>query len=431
MLCRGLSHLSDILDTKTKWAVIGFGLVLVAVVGVLMVHRAEDSENLNSDFMTYRAVGTAALTGSDIYAVKNSRGWPYVYPPPFAILMMPFAKMSIRTGSVIWYALSVILTGSAVQMCVTMVRGRGSVGRNLFWLYVLSCGMVLVWLVQGAVEGQATILMLWSSTVALYLSEHGRDISGGAALASAALLKAFPLALLAYFTWKHRWRFVMATMIALFVGGIVLPSLVYSWQRNLTYWQKWVATIAQPSLKDEALQPANKVNERVLTSDNRRNQALSAVLRRLGATQHAHLVTAAIGLMMALAIFLVARRTPPQRDLFIAAAWLAWVLVIAPLSHFHYHSLALLPMTLLAFLALVKTDPLLTTVARVTLIAYLLASFGTLTFDPLQYIGLLCWTTLGLWAVLLFVALRNEAPRHILTPVSSALSKGIQQEMLG
>jgi hypothetical protein len=128
---------------------------------------------------------------------------------------------------------------------------------------------------------------------------------------------------------------------------------------------------------------------------------------------------------------LVARRTPPQQDLFIAAAWLAWILVIAPLSHFHYHSLALLPMTLLAFLALVKTDPLLTTVARLTLIAYLLASIGTVAFDPLQYIGLLCWTTLGLWAVLLFVALRSEAPRHILTLASSAQSKGIQQEMLG
>jgi hypothetical protein len=40
-----------------------------------------------------------------------------------------------------------------------------------------------------------------------------------------------------------------------------------------------------------------------------------------------------------------------------------------------------------------------------------LASVSTLALPPLQYIGLLCWTTLGLWAVLLFVAARvRDAP---------------------
>ena len=63
--------------------------------------------------------------------------------------------------------------------------------------------MVLLWVGQGAVEGQATILTLWLLMVALYRSQRGSDISGGTALAWAGLLKAFPLALLAYFTWKN------------------------------------------------------------------------------------------------------------------------------------------------------------------------------------------------------------------------------------
>ena len=76
---------------------------------------------------------------------------------------------------------------------------------------------------------------------------------------------------------------------------------------------------------------------------------------RLGADQ-ARFLTAAIGLMMALAMLVVARRTQSQHDLLIAAAWLVWLLVIAPVSHFHYHMLVLLPMTVLAFLALVNID---------------------------------------------------------------------------
>src|SRR4029077_9077340 len=106
----------------------------------------------------------------------------------------------------------------------------------------------LLWMGQGAVEGQATILTLWLSMLALYRSQRGKDSSGGTALACVGFLKAFPLALLAYFTWEKRWRFVMATMTALIVGGIALPALVYGWQRNLTYWQGWGGGVSQTPL---------------------------------------------------------------------------------------------------------------------------------------------------------------------------------------
>src|SRR6201997_94721 len=220
MLCRSLAHGRDIVDSKMKWAVVGLALVMVFVLGVLMVHRAAFSTELNSDFVTYRAVGWAVLNGSDIYEVRNSRGWPYVYPPPFAILMTPFAEMSAFAGSIVWYVLSVILVVSSVQMGVTMVGALGRFGRNPFWLYTLSFVMVLPWVGQAAVEGQTTILTLWSLMVALYRSQRGRDISAGTALVCAGLIKVFPLALLVYFAWKRRWRLLVATMTALIVGGI-------------------------------------------------------------------------------------------------------------------------------------------------------------------------------------------------------------------
>src|SRR4029077_7530789 len=243
---------------------------------------------------------------------------------------------------------------------------------NPFWLYVLSFVMVLPWVGQAAVEGQTTILTLWLLMVALYRSRRGTDISGGTALACAGLIKVFPLALLAYFAWKRRWRLLGATMTALIVGGIALPGLVYGWQRNLTYWHEWVAAVAQPSLGVEALGLQSKVNDRVLSPENAQNQALRAVLWRLGAEKQARFLTVVVGSVMALAMLVFVRPTRSQQDLLIAAAWLAWIVVIAPVSHFHYHMLVLLPMTVLAFLTLVKTDSLLTTLARVTLIFYLL-----------------------------------------------------------
>ncbi|HEY7320163.1 MAG TPA: hypothetical protein VIE89_21550 [Candidatus Binatia bacterium] len=150
-----------------------------------------------------------------------------------------------------------------------------------------------------------------------------------------------------------------------------------------------------------------RLKDRVFTPGNPRNQALQAVLWRLGAETQARSLTTAIGLMMAVGMLVAGRKTQPQRDLFIVAAWLAWIVVIAPLSHFDYHMLMLFPMTVLAYLALANTGSVLTSLARVTLVVYLLASVCALALIRLQYIGLLSWTTLGLWAVLILVAVRT------------------------
>jgi Glycosyltransferase family 87 len=414
-----LARLRDILDTKVKWTVAGLALVTVVVLGVLMVHRAAFSTKLNSDFTTYRAAGLAVLNGHNIYKVQNSRRWPYVYPPPFAILMTPFAMMSAFTASIIWYALSVILVVSSVQMCVTMVCARERFSAPPFWLYVLSFAAVLLWVGQGLVEGQATLLTLWLLIFALYRSQHDGNISGGAALASAALLKAFPLAFLAYFIAKQQWRFVTAALTALIVGGIALPALVFGWQRNLTYWQEWGATVARPALGVEPTHPQSENNDRVFSPDNPRNQALRAVLWRLGAKSQARPLAAAVGLTMAAALFVIARLRRDQQNLVIAAAWLAWIILVVPVSHFHYQALALLPMSILAHLALIKPATLLVILARTALIVYLAASVCTLASTHLQYIGLLCWTTLGLWAILLFIAAQDGGEPKTLATAGS------------
>src|SRR5262249_34526062 len=122
-----------------------------------------------------------------------------------------------------------------------------------------------------------------------------------------------------------------------------------------------------------------------------------------------------VGLMMVLAMLVSSRRMQSQPNLINASAWLVWLLVVAPVSHFHYHMLVLWPMTVLAFLALVNTDSLLRTLARVTLVVYLLASICTLALPHLQYVGLLCWTTTALCVVLLFVAARYKTDPEALT----------------
>ena len=88
---------------------IGFTLVVVVVLGVHTAYRAGPydfggkrwgSSLHHSDFTVYQLAGRAVVEGTDIYEVRNERGWAYVYPPPFAILMVPFAFMSVLAGAI-------------------------------------------------------------------------------------------------------------------------------------------------------------------------------------------------------------------------------------------------------------------------------------------------------------------------------------------
>src|SRR5262245_28661807 len=117
----------------------GATLITIVVLGVHTAYRAGPydfggkrwgSSIHHSDFTVYQLAGQAVVQGTDIYEVRNERGWAYVYPPAFAILMVPFAFMNVLTGAVVWYLLSLGLTVWAVKMSVELVREEYGLGQN-------------------------------------------------------------------------------------------------------------------------------------------------------------------------------------------------------------------------------------------------------------------------------------------------------------
>src|SRR5512135_3085387 len=107
---------SDGFSSWIKWILAVLALTVVIALGVSTVYRAAFARIERTDFTVYRAAGRAVLEGADIYQAHNSRGWAYVYPPPFAIVMVPFAKMSVFWGALIWYIISVSLFAWAIVM---------------------------------------------------------------------------------------------------------------------------------------------------------------------------------------------------------------------------------------------------------------------------------------------------------------------------
>ena len=72
-----------------------------------------------TDFTVYTEAGAAFFDGREPYEATNPRGWYYLYPPLFALLVSPLAALDYKSQVVVWY----IISGSSVFKCKTSQIG--------------------------------------------------------------------------------------------------------------------------------------------------------------------------------------------------------------------------------------------------------------------------------------------------------------------
>jgi hypothetical protein len=375
------------------------------------------------DFTVDTAAGRAVLDGSDIYQAHNVRGWYYIYPPLFAILMVPFALVPTFWAAFAWYGLSVVLVIGTIKMCVSLVREALHFKGDPLALYALPPLLVLFPLMSALARGQTTPVLLWLVTAGLVCSWKGQDMRGAMCFAGGILLKVFPIVLLAYFVWRKRWRFVAATLAATAVGGFIIPAAVYGWHRNIDYLKEWVDVIGRPALEAESERADNPLYGQLLSSQLPRNQSLSAVFIRLTGNPSARWIGMAVGAIMAGVILLVGRRAESCSEIYVLSAVAVWMLLIPPVSWAHYFMLLLLPLTVLVAVAISAGDGSMRQGARVALTLFAILALGLAGSRAAQGYGPLCWGTLGIWGALLFASPSSPGRSEHGEPVQTALSR--------
>lgn len=401
-----------------KRNVVLVAMVLVIIIGYSTVYRAGPhtwrgktwgSNVHRCDLTVDLAAGQAVLDGADIYEAQNIRGWYYVYPPPFAIVMVPFALLPVFWASIIWYIFSVILIAGAVRFCVRMVRNACRYNDDTFWLYVVPPFLV-IWLFTSALQhGQTTPLLLWLVIAGLAYQARGREFLGGACLAGAILLKVTPVLLLAYFVWRKQWRFVAATLAAVAVGGLVLPATVYGWQGNLAHWHEWISRVAVPSAQSESDRTTAVLYETLLNPNMNNNQSLQAVLWRLTGSPKARGAATAVLAVMAVVIAWVGWRRRENNELMILGAVIVWAALVPPVAWSHHFMVLLLPLTVLVFQAGHDFAPSNRLLVRCGLVVYAIC-FAAAAATSWRWRGMLCWGTIVLWLALIVSAARRRVP---------------------
>jgi glycosyl transferase family 87 len=296
-----------------------------------------------TDFTVYRDAAAAVLHGQDPYVIRNVRGWAYVYPPPYSIVMVPFALLPLAVSVLAWYFVCAALTVSAVSMSGQLAAAGVASERKRLAILFIPALIVAVWFTVGLTRGQASVLMSWLVIAAIFWEKKGRTAAGAACLGGAVLLKAFALTLLCYYVWRGKWKMVAATLVAILLGGLIVPSAVFGWHGNLRYIGEWTHEVAAPALGSESSRSHSELYDQLLSMERPRNQDLGSVLQRLAEGNQTRAMVLALAAALALPIWILGRKASTHSEPLILGAVVVWMLLVSPVAEDHYFSLYVLP----------------------------------------------------------------------------------------
>lgn len=226
-----------------------WGVVLLTAWGILSVVLGQPKEGDYSGGWDFEAIwlGPYVLTQGESpydsaiwlrehekydFAPKNNY---FLYPLPFAILLLPIGLLPLRVAAVVWAALTLGLVLFSAYL-ILKPHGRLKIGYLipiLTGVFFFRPVAVLIYILQ-----LDALIVFWV-VLAWYLWLHDRWFLGGMALALTALKPQvgapllFFLGLWQVFRW--RWRAILGEVIAL-VGLLVL-GLAF----DLTWVGRWLA----------------------------------------------------------------------------------------------------------------------------------------------------------------------------------------------
>ncbi len=199
------------------------------------------------DFQDYLFAAQQIATGGDPYAnfVRNHVPWDwslssgYLYPPAFAVILIPLTWISNDLAVRIWLFL-IQAAVLASLLIIYRVIGRPSRAELLALVAVLTTFFPLA---NTVLAGTMNSLLLLLLTGAWASWHRRRDVAGGVLVGAAAVFKLFPAALLPYLAWRRHWKLLAAAAVT-GLAGVGLGLAVTSLDHNIYYFREMLPHLA-------------------------------------------------------------------------------------------------------------------------------------------------------------------------------------------
>lgn len=304
-------------------------LAAVSIWGFVDVRRRgypypECPSEHKTDLTVYTEAGAAFFDGREPYEVANPRGWTYLYPPLFALILAPLHPLQSQDQVTVWFFLSLLIGWGCYRECrriVTIVCNEDPSVASAWngwrpWLSVAAIVAALLPTLNCLQRGQVGIVKMYLLLLGLRVILRGRNyrawLLGGAVLALPVVLKivpALPVCFLLFYEMVE-WAWTLArsgrdssaegvdaartamprvwtptgirftSSSAGFAFGLVLfflfvPAILLGWKANLHHldtWGRFMLTKADNGGMDP----------RSGNSHSARNQSLQNAAYRLG-----------------------------------------------------------------------------------------------------------------------------------------------------
>jgi alpha-1,2-mannosyltransferase len=372
------------------------GLLLVLILGADAVYRAGPKER--TDLPVYLAGSQRLLAGQDPLLASSKRGWPYVYPPTLAALLVPLSLLPQRLAAGLWFLLGV---AAAIGGWWAWRRARRREGEPLWRWREDGLPLLLVALpaTSALLRGQVGPLLLGLFLAAAACLHQRRDVLAGGLLALATAIKLTPGLLLVGLIVARRWKAAAGAAAGLLLWLVVVPlpflgpsgtgeALEHFTQHMIV---RPLKNPADPNLTSRNVHIANNQSLTSLTIRHLDGPPRKALLLLLA--------LACLGVPLLLSA-LPAEPGPPSETAY--ALLIAAPLLVAPIAWHHHHVLAF---PALALLATRRTRG-----ANVALATFALLALLHFAVKPLRPWGLL---GLGTLVVCLTTALRFKEERSM------------------
>lgn len=157
----------------------------------------------------------------------------FLYPPFFALLLLPFAPLPDAVATFAWGAVQAALAGLLLVAPLWLIR-RPGLGEAALCVFLSVSAFPML---HNFKWGQVSVLITLCVLGALALWQRGRPVAAGLLLAFATSIKLYPawfaLALLARRDWRALASF--AAFCVLFLG--VVPALALGPSATLRFYQ--------------------------------------------------------------------------------------------------------------------------------------------------------------------------------------------------
>jgi hypothetical protein len=146
---------------------------------------------------------------------------PYAYPPPFALLLIPFSKLAFLPANLAWIGFSLFLA----FLSVFLVLSRSRFDRRQRFFASLSLLAFTPFTLDCLAGGQTSAIGMLLVAGVYYLIKNGRDFSAGLVFGLGYYKPPLFLFLALSFLLQRRWRLIAGALLSGF--ALLFISIIY------------------------------------------------------------------------------------------------------------------------------------------------------------------------------------------------------------